>query len=266
MDKSSEQMQIILPGQNGNGLAGESFGCCSRYRDCSDTGTCLIPKLDYSANCSYRRSLESGHVFYGKKSELFERDKYQHFVSRYTGLSDSETGILREILYYFFIKKRLASLGMFKICEEDVMSFKHIEKAGFLRLIFDPKMVIGNCTKKAMLTACGKDIKDANQWAKNQVSPENWKKRKSISKNDYPDNADEKDYKGIKIYKEELARWIVSFSQEILNRLSKDIYFIEIDLDGRYELEEFFMDTLYQENCIFTLDTGENDPRFLVQK
>lgn len=44
----------------------DAFGCCSRYRSCSAAEKCLIPGLDYSAHCSYRKNLEAGRIFYGK--------------------------------------------------------------------------------------------------------------------------------------------------------------------------------------------------------
>lgn len=32
----------------------DSFGCCSKYRECSDAKQCLISNRDYSARCLYR--------------------------------------------------------------------------------------------------------------------------------------------------------------------------------------------------------------------
>lgn len=47
-----------------------SFGCCSRYNECSDALKCLHPDLMYATACSYRKNLENGKVFYGKKQKM----------------------------------------------------------------------------------------------------------------------------------------------------------------------------------------------------
>lgn len=255
------------PTVNSNDIAlGDTIGCCSYYHECSAAKRCLIPERDYVRDCFYRKNLKDGHIFYGKNANTFDMERYQHFVDCYLELSSSEADILYGVLHYFFIKKRLAPFGMFKIREEDVPKYTHLENGGYFRLVSNPKKVIENCTKKAMVTACGKRIHEANQWAKSQATPEKWSSRKAISKNDRPDQASENEYKGIKIYKEELTNWIVTFGPEILRDLSKDIYFIELSLETRLELEEFFVDKMYREGHIVTLDTGEDDPRFLVQK
>ena len=43
----------------------DSFGCCSRYIQCSDAGKCLHPDLQYAKACLYRKNLEAGRIFYG---------------------------------------------------------------------------------------------------------------------------------------------------------------------------------------------------------
>ncbi len=58
MKEIAGQVQIA-PQADKNYLSStrEEFGCCSRYRACSEKGECLIPELDYSKNCSYRKTL-----------------------------------------------------------------------------------------------------------------------------------------------------------------------------------------------------------------
>lgn len=51
--------------------AEDSFACCSRFRQCSDAGYCLISDEEYSNGCSYRKNLENGKVFYGKMQQIF---------------------------------------------------------------------------------------------------------------------------------------------------------------------------------------------------
>lgn len=41
-----------------------SFGCCSRYKECSDAKKCVHPDEDRSKYCQYRKNLESGKIFY----------------------------------------------------------------------------------------------------------------------------------------------------------------------------------------------------------
>ena len=42
----------------------EKFGCCHRYKECSDAKKCLHPDLFYSRACWYRKNLENGNIFY----------------------------------------------------------------------------------------------------------------------------------------------------------------------------------------------------------
>lgn len=42
-----------------------SFGCCSRFLECSNMRRCVHENRLYSKGCSYRRNLESGRIFYG---------------------------------------------------------------------------------------------------------------------------------------------------------------------------------------------------------
>lgn len=43
----------------------DSFGCCSRYKECSEAGECLHDDLIYaSAACQYKKHLDKGEIFY----------------------------------------------------------------------------------------------------------------------------------------------------------------------------------------------------------
>ncbi len=42
----------------------DAFGCCSKYKECSDAARCLHENLLYSKACSYRKNLENGNIFY----------------------------------------------------------------------------------------------------------------------------------------------------------------------------------------------------------
>lgn len=77
MGTNFKQIQIPMQEQENNGTSADSFGCCSHYRECSDTGKCVISHMDYSANCIYRKSLESGKIFYGKNRSDFSSTAYE---------------------------------------------------------------------------------------------------------------------------------------------------------------------------------------------
>lgn len=231
--------------------AKDAFGCCSRYSACSDAKICLIPHLDYSKNCIYRKSLEQGHVFYGKNADKYNASVYQSFVDNFNALSSNSADLLRGILYYAFIKKRGTKLIMLA----DSPEIPVLDRAGFLSQVEHPDKVVEKCSVSAMIDACGDLIGTANEWAKSQAKPDAWKKRKSVRR----------ELPGVKILREELSKWIIQFSPEATQKLSEGISFVELDLSKTLELEEFFKDCIYKENVPFPLDTLENDPRFLNQ-
>lgn len=47
-----------------------SFGCCSKYLECSDAKKCIHDDKLYSTSCMYRKNLESGKIFYGKNQNI----------------------------------------------------------------------------------------------------------------------------------------------------------------------------------------------------
>ncbi len=42
----------------------DAFGCCSRYKECSDAHKCIHVNQMYAKACMYRKNLENGKVFY----------------------------------------------------------------------------------------------------------------------------------------------------------------------------------------------------------
>lgn len=88
----------------------EAFGCCSRFRQCSDAGRCLISEQEYSAGCSYRKNLESGRVFYGKNAVGFVPSEYKAFCDRVDGLSDNaRTEYFRILVHFWFSEFSVSS-------------------------------------------------------------------------------------------------------------------------------------------------------------
>ncbi len=43
-----------------------TYGCCSRFIECSDSLKCINPDKKLARRCMYRGNLEKGKVFYGK--------------------------------------------------------------------------------------------------------------------------------------------------------------------------------------------------------
>lgn len=48
----------------------KKFDCCSRYIACSDAKHCIHPDRRFSADCGYRKILNSGRIFYGKNRNI----------------------------------------------------------------------------------------------------------------------------------------------------------------------------------------------------
>ena len=42
----------------------QKFGCCDKYKECSQAGKCIHNNQFYSKACWYRKNLESGKIFY----------------------------------------------------------------------------------------------------------------------------------------------------------------------------------------------------------
>lgn len=79
----------------------DTFGCCSRYRACSDAGRCVIADQSYSANCSYRKNLEAGRIFYGKRADGFSVARYKEIQDRVNDLPPTARSVLDALLVDF---------------------------------------------------------------------------------------------------------------------------------------------------------------------
>lgn len=51
-------------------LESDGFDCCSHYQECSDLGHCVHPDIMFAGQCSYRKKLKSGVVFFGKNRNI----------------------------------------------------------------------------------------------------------------------------------------------------------------------------------------------------
>lgn len=79
----------------------DAFGCCSRFRSCSDEKRCLISHLEYSSHCSYRKNLENGKIFYGKNAVDFSSVEYSRYSQCVNALSPDVLNECYRLLIYF---------------------------------------------------------------------------------------------------------------------------------------------------------------------
>lgn len=47
-----------------------SFGCCSKYEQCSDNRKCINNNIRLRFGCAYKKNLDSGKIFYGKNKNI----------------------------------------------------------------------------------------------------------------------------------------------------------------------------------------------------
>lgn len=76
----------------------DAFGCCSHYRECSDSKCCIISSEEYSEHCLYRLKLESGSIFYSKKASEFNASYYENLCRKITALTPDAYTALCNIL------------------------------------------------------------------------------------------------------------------------------------------------------------------------
>lgn len=115
---------------------GNAFGCCSRYRECSEQRHCLLEaeNPEHAQLCTYRGHLQSGNIFFGKNRKTFPHEKYQEILSLRESLDPSERAVLDDLIRFligrhFYLAPalwfssvqldRLAEAGMFEIVRAD---------------------------------------------------------------------------------------------------------------------------------------------------
>lgn len=76
-----------------------TFGCCSRFNECSDAKKCVHVNRLYSMACSYRKNLDAGRIFYGKNRNIDNEEKKDKPVMSKIKVDDAE-------------KERRKSLGL----------------------------------------------------------------------------------------------------------------------------------------------------------
>jgi len=101
-----------------------TFDCCSNYRACSDAKRCVISDRDYSSQCTYRKNLEAGRIFYGKNATAFSPSVYADFLEKYHSLTPDEQIEFQSIVGLFVYWRNcsqeellFASPGIFRMGE-----------------------------------------------------------------------------------------------------------------------------------------------------
>lgn len=82
-------------------LATSKVSCCSRYRQCSDAGRCLIAGTDISDDCRYRLKLEAGEIFYGRRAKYFSQPDFDYCLGQFEAMSEAEREAFLSCLYHF---------------------------------------------------------------------------------------------------------------------------------------------------------------------
>ncbi|MBS5689992.1 MAG: hypothetical protein KHW95_07085 [Firmicutes bacterium] len=87
--------------EDSESLARSKISCCSRYRQCSDSGKCLVIGTDIARSCRYRVKLESGDVFFGKRTKYFSKKDFDYCCGQVQLMDDEEREVFYSCLYHF---------------------------------------------------------------------------------------------------------------------------------------------------------------------
>ena len=66
-DEEKSKLSAVINRIFLDSLSFSSFGCCSKYKECSTSKKCLHSDQLYATACMYRKHLEGGNAFYSKK-------------------------------------------------------------------------------------------------------------------------------------------------------------------------------------------------------
>lgn len=89
----------------------DAFGCCDKYNQCSLEGKCL-QSSEISKRCIYKVNLDTGKIFYSKKSSSFSQEKYDYIDNWYNSLLNAEREAFGEIVSTFIRLRRSATKVM----------------------------------------------------------------------------------------------------------------------------------------------------------
>lgn len=102
IDDSSiyDLIKFILCDCIDNYTPSSSFGCCSKYQECSTLGKCIHENNLYAKGCYYRKNLESGRCFLKMPTASSSKNKrsqkgnsLQDFASNFVAIDIETTGL-----------------------------------------------------------------------------------------------------------------------------------------------------------------------------
>lgn len=70
IEECKEYLKAVFAWELKHFMPAYTFGCCSKYEQCSDERKCLHANPMYSRGCAYRYNLEAGRIFYGKNRNV----------------------------------------------------------------------------------------------------------------------------------------------------------------------------------------------------
>lgn len=110
---SKEKKAIEEPAVPQSARPVDTFGCCSRYLECSEAGRCRHPDPGVSKSCLYRKNLDAGQCFYGKNAASFSQETYLELERKVSTLSE------KELETFLFITKtfRIMLVTQFCVCD-----------------------------------------------------------------------------------------------------------------------------------------------------
>lgn len=122
MDHCPSLFDAPAVSETANDVSVDIFWCCSRYRECSSAGGCVISDQAHSVNCSYRKNLERGRVFFGKRANDFSLPEYQALRADVETLSPPARAALDALLIEFCEYHRGARVSVVRSAHLDELS------------------------------------------------------------------------------------------------------------------------------------------------
>lgn len=195
------------------------FACCSRYQECSDAKSCLIPDIDYSQSCAYRKKLESGTIYYGKNASNFSSDAYSAYLKRSQSLDSASLSLLYQILSHFFY---------YEYCVPFVLAYrndcmKHLAKLEFVDIRSSREYVLQNYKNEA--------LESAVLQSSDKISAR-WEAEKAAAKSLAKESGKSFAMRPI------LNSWLKTQASDLLDSISDQYCVVRIPLDNRqYAIE-----------------------------
>lgn len=240
-DNSSTESNI----SNSDIISSDSFGCCSRYRQCSAEMKCLIADRQYSAHCIYRKQLEAGVSYYGKTASDFVNDDYSRFKNTVSALSADTSAYYHSLLTHFLRTKRGIARELLYKCSQ----LCELENLGLISITKAHSYVLSRYRIKSLLSLIKHDPDLLAQW---QIFSE-------LAKNEAQINGSKYNIRDVFI------PWLNKSAPEIIVSLDEKYVFASLPSQIFKYAEEYCIDTSnLPELCTLEFDLPlQSDPMFL---